>query len=222
MTMMIRCGPYHVVPLTLTMMMMMMMMMHQHSNCYPNYIGGVQGFSIQGTTNFIPLSSSLSHAMPSSQTRTSSDSIRKNMDRLYMSSTIMAEVGTVISMPALSSTMKEGRVVSWLKSEGDTISAGEAIMVVESDKADMDVEAFEDGVLAKILVDEGNVAAVGAAVAIIAPTMEDVPYAIASLSGGSGGSTSSSTSGSSSSSSSAASSTSSATAACMCVLQQYT
>ena len=48
----------------------------------------------------------------------------------------MAE-GTTITMPALSSTMKEGRVVSWLKSEGDQISAGEAIMVVESDKADV-------------------------------------------------------------------------------------
>jgi len=48
----------------------------------------------------------------------------------------MAE-GTTITMPALSSTMKEGRVVSWLKNEGDEISAGEAIMVVESDKADV-------------------------------------------------------------------------------------
>lgn len=45
--------------------------------------------------------------------------------------------GTTITMPALSSTMKEGRVVSWLKQEGDAISAGEAIMVVESDKADV-------------------------------------------------------------------------------------
>ena len=60
--------------------------------------------------------------------------------------------GTKILMPALSSTMKEGKVVSWLKNEGDEISAGEAIMVVESDKADMDVEAFEDGYLAKIIV----------------------------------------------------------------------
>ena len=45
--------------------------------------------------------------------------------------------GSTITMPALSSTMKEGRVVSWLKQEGDAISAGEAIMVVESDKADV-------------------------------------------------------------------------------------
>lgn len=43
-------------------------------------------------------------------------------------------------MPALSSTMKEGRVISWMKSEGDAVSAGEVLYVVESDKADMDVE----------------------------------------------------------------------------------
>ena len=91
-----------------------------------------------------------------------------------------------IDMPALSSTMKEGKVVSWLKSEGDAISSGEAIMVVESDKADMDVEAFEDGFLAAIVTGEGEVAAVGAPVALIAANEADIPvlqaYA-ASLSG---------------------------------------
>eukprot|EP00584_Thalassiosira_punctigera_P009051 CAMPEP_0172528906 /NCGR_PEP_ID=MMETSP1067-20121228/3128_1 /TAXON_ID=265564 ORGANISM="Thalassiosira punctigera, Strain Tpunct2005C2" /NCGR_SAMPLE_ID=MMETSP1067 /ASSEMBLY_ACC=CAM_ASM_000444 /LENGTH=657 /DNA_ID=CAMNT_0013312885 /DNA_START=114 /DNA_END=2087 /DNA_ORIENTATION=- len=79
-----------------------------------------------------------------------------------------------ITMPALSSTMKEGRVVSWLKSEGDEIEAGEAIMVVESDKADMDVEAFEDGYLAKILTDEGEMAEVGAVVALVAAEEGDI------------------------------------------------
>ena len=44
-------------------------------------------------------------------------------------------------MPALSSTMTEGKIVSWLKSEGDKISKGESVVVVESDKADMDVES---------------------------------------------------------------------------------
>jgi pyruvate dehydrogenase E2 component (dihydrolipoamide acetyltransferase) len=80
-----------------------------------------------------------------------------------------------IDMPALSSTMKEGKVVSWLKSEGDSISAGEAIMVVESDKADMDVEAFEDGFLAAILTDEGESGAVGAPVALISQSEADIP-----------------------------------------------
>lgn len=82
--------------------------------------------------------------------------------------------GSEVFMPALSSTMKEGKVVSWLKSEGDEIEAGEAIMVVESDKADMDVEAFEDGFLAKILVNEGETAPVGEAVALIAATEDEI------------------------------------------------
>jgi pyruvate dehydrogenase E2 component (dihydrolipoamide acetyltransferase) len=109
----------------------------------------------------------------------------------------MVEVGSAISMPALSSTMKEGRVVSWLKSEGDEIEAGEAIMVVESDKADMDVEAFEDGVLAKILVQEGEMAPVGATVALIAPSADEVDAVIRAMTTG-GTSTSQTTSSSSS------------------------
>jgi pyruvate dehydrogenase E2 component (dihydrolipoamide acetyltransferase) len=83
--------------------------------------------------------------------------------------------------------MKEGKVVSWLKAEGDPISAGEAIMVVESDKADMDVEAFEDGFLAAIITQEGETGAVGAPVALIAQEEKDIPVLQAyasSLSGG--------------------------------------
>ena len=89
-------------------------------------------------------------------------------------------VGSEITMPALSSTMKEGRVVSWLKNEGDEIEAGEAIMVVESDKADMDVEAFEDGFLAKILVGEGEMAPVGEAVALVAASEDEIDSVAAS------------------------------------------
>ncbi|OEU22777.1 2-oxoacid_dh-domain-containing protein [Fragilariopsis cylindrus CCMP1102] len=88
-------------------------------------------------------------------------------------------------MPALSSTMKEGKVVSWLKSEGDEIEAGEAIMVVESDKADMDVEAFEDGFLAKILVNEGEMAPVGDCVALIAASAEEIDAVVAAAGDGS-------------------------------------
>ncbi|KAL7440666.1 hypothetical protein ACHAXH_004885 [Discostella pseudostelligera] len=90
------------------------------------------------------------------------------------SSTLLNAEAIKITMPALSSTMKEGRVVSWLKSEGDAIEAGEAIMVVESDKADMDVEAFEDGFLAKIVTQEGETAEVGAVVALIAALEGDI------------------------------------------------
>jgi biotin carboxyl carrier protein len=76
---------------------------------------------------------------------------------------------TNVAMPALSSTMTEGKIVQWTKSVGDKVSAGDILMVVESDKADMDVESFEDGYLAAILVEDGESAAVGSTVAIIVP-----------------------------------------------------
>uniref|UniRef100_A0A7S4QIL9 Dihydrolipoamide acetyltransferase component of pyruvate dehydrogenase complex n=2 Tax=Ditylum brightwellii TaxID=49249 RepID=A0A7S4QIL9_9STRA len=98
----------------------------------------------------------------------------KTSSPLSQSSTALNAEAIKITMPALSSTMKEGRVVSWLKSEGDEIEAGEAIMVVESDKADMDVEAFEDGFLAKILVGEGESAPVGDVVALIASEESEI------------------------------------------------
>lgn len=99
-------------------------------------------------------------------------------------STELYAEGSKVFMPALSSTMKEGKVVTWLKNEGDEIEAGEAIMVVESDKADMDVEAFEDGFLAKIIVGEGEMAPVGEAVALIAATAEDIEAVAAAGVGG--------------------------------------
>lgn len=80
-------------------------------------------------------------------------------------------------MPALSSTMTEGKIVSWVKSEGDKLSKGESVVVVESDKADMDVETFYDGFLAAIMVDEGDVASVGSAIALLAETEDEIPLA---------------------------------------------
>eukprot|EP00186_Timspurckia_oligopyrenoides_P001819 CAMPEP_0182445966 /NCGR_PEP_ID=MMETSP1172-20130603/3899_1 /TAXON_ID=708627 /ORGANISM="Timspurckia oligopyrenoides, Strain CCMP3278" /LENGTH=689 /DNA_ID=CAMNT_0024641815 /DNA_START=1 /DNA_END=2070 /DNA_ORIENTATION=- len=79
-----------------------------------------------------------------------------------------------IFMPALSSTMTEGKIVQWLKAPGDRVEAGDIVMVVESDKADMDVESFEAGYLASILVAEGDMAAVGSTVALIAETEEEI------------------------------------------------
>ncbi|KAJ8640019.1 hypothetical protein MRB53_016713 [Persea americana] len=80
-------------------------------------------------------------------------------------------------MPALSSTMTEGKIVSWTKSEGDKLSKGESVVVVESDKADMDVETFYDGYLAAIMVEEGGVAAVGSAIGLLADTEEEIAEA---------------------------------------------
>ena len=55
-------------------------------------------------------------------------------------------------MPALSSTMTEGKVTTWLKGVGDKVNKGEPLVVIESDKADMDVEAFDEGILGAISV----------------------------------------------------------------------
>ena len=62
-----------------------------------------------------------------------------------------------IFMPALSSTMTEGKIVEWLKKPGDAVERGESVLVVESDKADMDVESFQDGFLASIVMPAGTV-----------------------------------------------------------------
>lgn len=82
-----------------------------------------------------------------------------------------------IFMPALSSTMTEGKIVSWIKSEGDRLSKGESVVVVESDKADMDVETFYDGILAAIVVPEGESAPVGAPIGLLAETEEEIALA---------------------------------------------
>ncbi|KAL5558483.1 hypothetical protein UlMin_034694 [Ulmus minor] len=87
-----------------------------------------------------------------------------------------------IFMPALSSTMTEGKIVSWIKSEGDVLAKGESVVVVESDKADMDVETFYDGYLAAIMVEEGGVATVGSAIALLAETEAEIAEAKAKAS----------------------------------------
>jgi pyruvate dehydrogenase E2 component (dihydrolipoamide acetyltransferase) len=73
--------------------------------------------------------------------------------------------------------MTEGKIVSWIKSEGDKLSKGDSVVVVESDKADMDVETFYDGILAAIVVEEGGVAAVGSPIAFLAENEEDIELA---------------------------------------------
>ncbi|KAM0858128.1 hypothetical protein ACQ4PT_048031 [Festuca glaucescens] len=82
-----------------------------------------------------------------------------------------------IFMPALSSTMTEGRIVSWTTAEGDRVSKGDPVVVVESDKADMDVETFHDGIIAAVLVPTGGTAPVGAPIALLAESEEDVALA---------------------------------------------
>jgi pyruvate dehydrogenase E2 component (dihydrolipoamide acetyltransferase) len=82
-----------------------------------------------------------------------------------------------IFMPALSSTMTEGKIVSWVKQPGDKIEKGETVVIVESDKADMDVESFYEGYLATIVVPAGETAAVGSAIALVAETEAEIEQA---------------------------------------------
>ncbi len=77
-------------------------------------------------------------------------------------------------MPALSSTMTEGKIVEWLKNPGDKVERGESVLVVESDKADMDVESFQDGYLAAVLMPAGSTAPVGETIGIIVENENDI------------------------------------------------
>ena len=90
-----------------------------------------------------------------------------------------------ITMPALSPTMEEGTLAKWLVKEGDSVSAGDVIAEIETDKATMEVEAVDEGVVAKILVDEGTEGVkVNAVIAVLAEDGEDAgsvaPAAVAS------------------------------------------
>ena len=80
-----------------------------------------------------------------------------------------------VLMPALSPTMEQGKLAKWLKNEGDAVKAGDVIAEIETDKATMEVEAVDEGVLARILVPGGteNVA-VNTPIAVIAEEGESV------------------------------------------------
>src|SRR5690242_6888547 len=85
-----------------------------------------------------------------------------------------------ILMPALSPTMEKGNLAKWLKKEGDKVKSGDVIAEIETDKATMEVEAVDDGTLAKILVPEGTQdVAVNDVIAVLAGDGEDVKAASA-------------------------------------------
>ncbi|WP_046865178.1 pyruvate dehydrogenase complex E1 component subunit beta [Microvirga massiliensis] len=87
-------------------------------------------------------------------------------------------MATDILMPALSPTMEQGKLAKWLKREGDRVKPGDILAEIETDKATMEVEAIDDGILAKILVADGteNVA-VNTPIAVLAEEGEDVSAA---------------------------------------------
>lgn len=72
-----------------------------------------------------------------------------------------------LAMPRLSDTMEEGTLGRWLKHEGETIAKGEVIAEIQTDKANMELEAFQGGVLEKILVQEGETVPIGQPIAVI-------------------------------------------------------
>jgi pyruvate dehydrogenase E2 component (dihydrolipoamide acetyltransferase) len=85
-----------------------------------------------------------------------------------------------ILMPALSPTMEKGNLAKWLKKEGDTVKTGDVIAEIETDKATMEYEAVDDGVMAKIVVPEGTAdVAVNQLIAVMAQEGEDVKAAAA-------------------------------------------
>jgi pyruvate dehydrogenase E2 component (dihydrolipoyllysine-residue acetyltransferase) len=85
-----------------------------------------------------------------------------------------------ILMPALSPTMEKGNLAKWLKKEGDKVKAGDILAEIETDKATMEYEAIDDGVIAKILVPEGTAdIAVNLPIAVLATEGEDVKAAAA-------------------------------------------
>jgi pyruvate dehydrogenase E2 component (dihydrolipoyllysine-residue acetyltransferase) len=79
-----------------------------------------------------------------------------------------------VIMPKLSPTMEEGQIARWLKKEGDKVSAGEPLAEIDTDKATMEMQALSNGVLRKILINEGQSAPLGQLIAVIAEADEDI------------------------------------------------
>ena len=83
----------------------------------------------------------------------------------------MAEV---VKMPKLSDTMTEGVVAEWHKKVGDSVESGDLLAEIETDKATMEFESFQDGVLLQIGVEKGNAAPVDSILAILGEEGEDI------------------------------------------------
>lgn len=84
-----------------------------------------------------------------------------------------------VEMPKMGDTMVEGKILQWLKHEGDPVKKGESLAEVETDKVNIEIEAFASGVLRKILVPEGKSAPVGAGIALIGAPDEPLPEGLA-------------------------------------------
>jgi pyruvate dehydrogenase E2 component (dihydrolipoamide acetyltransferase) len=83
-------------------------------------------------------------------------------------------MATKVIMPKLSPTMEEGQISRWLKKEGDKVSMGEPLAEIDTDKATMEMQALANGVLRKILINEGQSAPLGQVIAVIGEADEDI------------------------------------------------
>ena len=83
-------------------------------------------------------------------------------------------MATQVIMPKLSPTMEEGQLSRWLKKEGDTVSMGEPLAEIDTDKATMEMQSLSNGVLRKIIVQEGESAPLGQMIAIVGEPDEDI------------------------------------------------
>jgi pyruvate dehydrogenase E2 component (dihydrolipoamide acetyltransferase) len=86
---------------------------------------------------------------------------------------------TKVVMPKLSEAMETGKIIKWLKQEGDRIQGGDIVAEVETDKADVEMEAFGSGILRKIIVPAGGQVPVGALIGVIAEPSDDISAMIA-------------------------------------------
>src|SRR3990172_703709 len=86
---------------------------------------------------------------------------------------------TKVVMPKLSEAMESGKIIKWLKREGDRVQGGDILAEVETDKADVEMEAFGAGVLRKIIVPAGEKAPVGTLIGVIAEPGDDISALLA-------------------------------------------
>src|SRR5712691_10781841 len=91
---------------------------------------------------------------------------------------------TKVVMPKLSEQMESGKVIKWLKKEGDRVQSGDILAEVETDKADVEMEAFGAGVLRKILVSAGSTVSVGSLIGVIAEENDDINSVVGQAGGG--------------------------------------
>src|SRR5881296_3103399 len=90
---------------------------------------------------------------------------------------------TKVVMPKLSEQMEAGKIIKWLKKEGDRVQSGDILAEVETDKADVEMEAFGSGVLRKVLVAAGNTVPVGSLIGVIAEENDDIGAVVARAGG---------------------------------------